>query len=204
MVMKRPVGPAFVVACAIVCGMATTVGNTQETPRPEGTPRDFDVEYAEAKLELAKANLERAETLNQKVSNAVSANVVAEYRQDLEVAELRVEEAKAGKTDNFDVWLRSAEKKAAAAKTAWESAVAANKRTKGTVEATDVERLRLRSEVLRLNFERGQTLAKQPREMQLEWRVSSLGDEVERLSEIVLRNAPSRSGNQQVWYYYAN
>jgi hypothetical protein len=202
--MKRLLGPALLTVCSFACGLAATTANTSEPPRPEGTPRNFDTEYAEAKLELAQANLQRAESMNQKVSNAVSANVVAEYRQDVEVAKLRLEDAKAGKPDAFAVWLRSAEKKAAAAKTAWESAVAANKRTKGTVEATDVDRLRLRSQVLRLNFERGQSLANEPREAQLEWRVSSLGDEVERLSEVVLRNAPSRSGNQPVWYYYAN
>lgn len=202
--MKRMLGPAKFIACSLACGIAFTMAQSAEPPRPEGTPRDFDTEYAEAKLDLAKANLKRAEEMNQKVSNAVSANVVAEYRQDLEVAKLRLEDAKQGNSDVFGIWLRSAEKKATAAKTAWESAVAANKRTKGTVEATDLERLRLRSQVLRLNFERGQSLATQSREAQLEWRVSSLGDEVERLSEVVLRHAPSRSGNQPVWYYYAN
>ncbi len=202
--MKRFFGPAMFVAGVLACGFVTTATTTAEPPRPEGTPRDFNAEYAEAKLELAKANLKRAEEMNQKVSNAVSANIIADYRQDLEVAKLRFEDAQAGKSDDFAVWLRSAEKKATAAKTAWESAVAANKRTKGTVETTDLERLRLRSQVLRLNFERGQALASQSREAQLEWRVSSLGDEVERLSEVVLRHAPSRSGNQPVWYYYAN
>ena len=202
--MKRMFGPALLSACSLACGIAVTTASNVEPPRPEGTPRNFDAEYAEAKLELAQANLKRAEDMNSRVANAVSANVVAEYRQDLEVAKLRLEDAKAGKSDAFAVWLQSAEKKAAAAKTAWESAVAANKRTKGTVELTDVERLRLRSQVLRLNFERGQSLTTESREAQLEWRVSSLGDEVERLSEVVLRNAPSRSGNQPVWYYYAN
>lgn len=192
------------VGLAAACGALPRSAAAQQTPRPAGAARNFDVEYAQAKLELAEANLKRAEGMNQRVSNAVSANVVSEYQHDVSVAQSRLDAAQAGKPHEFAVWLRAAETNAEAAKTAWNSAVAANKRTPGTVEATDVERLRLRAEVLRLNFERGQSLADQSREVQLEWRVSSLGDEVERLSEVVLRAAPSRPGYPQVWYYYAH
>jgi len=196
-------GPSFVAALLLAGGLSIARGTWSEPPRPEDAPRNLDLEYAQAKLQLAEANLRRAEAMNKKVANAVSANVVAEYQQDVAVGQHRVASAEQGKGEDFQVWLGAARRNAAAAKNAWQSAVAANKRTKGTIDPTDVERLRLRAELLQLNYERGQQLATQPREVQLEWRVSALSDDVERLADVVLRNAPSRPGYPSVWYYYA-
>jgi hypothetical protein len=63
----------------------------------------------------------------------------------------------------------------------------------GTVEPLDVERLRLRAEVCRIELERGRTLANAPRQAQLEWRVQVLSDEADRLNEAVFRMGPPSS-----------
>lgn len=161
-----------------------------------------DVQYAQARLDLAQVNLARMEKMNAKVANVVSNNVVNAYRNDVTLAKLQLEEAQAGKSDSFRVWLLDVESQYQAAETAYKSAQAANKRKAGTFDPLDVERMRLRTEVIRLNLDRGRALADQPREAQLAWRVSTLNDEIERLMEVVFRNSTSRSSTPSMWYYY--
>lgn len=163
---------------------------------------NLELAYARAKLALAEANLKRVEARNQKVANAVSHNVVTAYRGDVDIARRALEDATQADADDFGVWLRRVEIQWKAAEAVWKSAVAANQRKQGTVDPLDVERLRLRAELLRINHERGQTLRDQPRETQLAWRLGSLEDEIERLNEVVFRTTPARGSSPTIWYYY--
>lgn len=183
--------------------LAYSTERAAEPPdEPAPSPSSLAVEYAKARLELAQANLKRVESRNKKVANSVSPNVVADYQRDVEVAKLALENATQGESDNFAVWLQRVEAQWKSADTIWKSAVAANKRLQGTIHELDVERLRLRAEMLRINLERGRSLADQPREAQLEWRLSALDDEVEQLSEVVFRTSPVGGSSSRIWYYY--
>lgn len=160
----------------------------------------LELRYAEAQLALARANLTRAESANQRVPNAVSANVVAAYKNDLEVARLRVDKLRAGGPESIQVWLRAAEVNWKLADSRYRSSLAANQRNANTVNQFDVERYRCRAEVCRLDFERGRAVANQPREKQLEWRISMLNDQIERLNEAVFRSPPTRTIDPFWWY----
>lgn len=175
-----------------------------EPPAPEGVTRrneSLEVRYARAQLELAQANLKRAEAKNSRVANTVSANVVGQYRHDVEAAQSQFDAAHQGSYKPFAAWLRAAEVNWQGADTIWRSAVAANNQMPGTVDPLDVERLRLRAELYRLDLERGQALIDQPREAQLEWRVSLLNDELEQLKEAVFRSSPVSRGSYIYWRY---
>jgi hypothetical protein len=186
--------------CLVVVGLLIVASpqlRADEPPAPEGGAKrseSLEVRYARAQLELAQANLKRAESKNQRVANAVSSNVVGQYRQDVEVARSQFDDAQQGSRKSFDVWLRAAEANWKAADVVWRSAADANKRMAGTVDELDVERLRLRAELYRIDLERGQALVDQPREAQLEWRVSVMSDEMERLKEAVFRSSSPRGG----------
>jgi len=165
-------------------------------PAPEGSParpaESLDVQYARAQLALAEANLKRVEEINRRVARAVSDKVVDEYRGDLAVAKARLELTSRGDTDSFQVWLRSAEANLKSAERAWQNATLANRHMPATVEPLDVERLRLRAEVCRVELEQGRALAGATRQAQLEWRVRTLTSEVDRLDEAVFRLNPPR------------
>lgn len=196
----------FGLACVIlVICLAVSLAAEPEKGTPEDLPAppvNLDVEYAQVKLALAQASLDRAEARNKKVANTVTPNVLAQYYRDVDVAKIALEDATKGKTDTFNVWLSEIEAQWKSADASWHSAVAANKKMKGTVHSLDVERLRLRAELLRLNLERGRALLDQPREKQLEWQLSALNEQVERLSEVVLRTSPAGGGGRSVWYIY--
>jgi hypothetical protein len=197
-------------AAAIAATLALAYDEVPDAPSngpgQPSTSAKLDVEYATAKLKLAEASLARVERLNQRVSNAVPANVIADYRRDLAIAQQRLAEATRGAVDSFRIWQDEAERSWKSADAAWRSAVAANQRQPGTIPAIDVERLRLRSEVFRVNYERGATLVDRPREEQLAWRLSTLSDQLEQVSEVILRGSPTRPGppvgDYRYWEYY--
>lgn len=155
-------------------------------------PDSLDAQYARAKLALAEANLARAERMNQRVANAVAGDVVADYRVEVELGRQRVADAERGNADSFEVWLAEVERAWKAADTTYNTAKAANDRTRGTIDPADVERLRLRAMVLELNLKRGQAAANQPRSAQLAWRISALSDELSFVSEDLRRGAVGR------------
>lgn len=173
-----------------------TALSAQQDRQPQPS---LDAQYAAAKLKLAEANLAKVERMNQRVANAVAGSVVDDYRQDLALAQARVEQADG---DPFEIWLREVQRAGQAADRAWRSAQAANDRTRGTIDPLDVERLRLRAEVLRINLERGKALASQPREVQLAWRISALQDDVEQLVETLRLSPPRRPAPTYIDPFY--
>jgi hypothetical protein len=143
-----------------------------------------DVRYARAQLRLAEANLDRVEQRNKKYERTVPSSVVAEYQDDVRVAKTRLQQATTGRSANeFQVWLGRAEAERRSAETAWKNASAANNSVPGTVAPSDVERLRLRAEVAKLQLERGQALVNAGRDSQLQWQSELLDNQVQRLKE---------------------
>jgi hypothetical protein len=185
---------AFLLGALAVWAIEEPPAAPQETAKPEAaTPESLDLRYAQAQVKLAEANLARVERANARINNAVAGVVVAAYREDLEVAKLRLQaaEGEGEGREPFDVWLRAAEAVSKAAERQWTSSVAANRRAAGAIHELDIERLRWRSEVAKLNLERGRSLADASTEAKLQWQADMLLDEIERLNEEVLRNSPS-------------
>lgn len=197
--MIRPaflLGAAVLAVALLVC--LSIIAADPSSPAPAASD-SLNVRYAQAQLALAEANLKRAERANQLVSKVVPANVVSEYRQDVDVAKIRLADAQ-GDNSAFSAAVRAAEASAASAEKSWQGAVAANRTVANTIDSVDVERLRLRAEVYRLNAERGRLLVAAPRDAQLEWQVSVLSNEVDRLNEAMFRMARPQ-GAYPLWQY---
>jgi hypothetical protein len=169
---------------------------------------DLQLQYARAKLQLAQANLNRIEEINRRVARSVPASVVAEFQRDVAEADVQVEQASAPDADEFAVWLRRAQSELQSATTRWKYALAANERLKSSksgknlFDASDIERFRLRAEVGRLQYLRGNQLVGAPRAAQLEWQVELLNNEVDRLKEEeAVRVAPSIRYYPIYWFW---
>jgi hypothetical protein len=167
-------------------------GQITQASAPNPTiSESVEVRYARAQLQLAEANLSRVEQSNKRVARSVPSSVVADYRQNVQVAKARLEQAAAGRAANeFRIWLQRAEAERSTAETIWKSASAANGSVPGTVEALDIERYRLRVEVAKLQLERGRTLVGAGRESQLQWEIEMLDNQVQRLKEEADQSTP--------------
>jgi hypothetical protein len=159
---------------------------SKSEPAPDSTAaaQTIDLRYARAQMQLAEANLQRVQRMNQRLARTVPASVVAEYQRDFEVAKAQMQQVESqGVEHGFAIWLRRAESIWKSADTIWKDAVKINQQAPGTLNTLDVERYRLRAEVTRLQLERGQSLVQGPHEAQLEWEVELLNNEVQRLKE---------------------
>ena len=160
-------------------------------PRDAAAEESLELRYARVRLELAEANLKRVEQMNKKLDRTVPSSVVADFKNDVTEANLQFRQAtQEAPADPLVIWLRRAESSFQSATTRWKNAVAANRRVPDTIPALDVDRFRLRAEVARLQWQRGQELTKAPREQQLAWQVDLLNDEMELLKEETSRVAP--------------
>lgn len=171
-------------------------------PAETTSAANLELEYAQAKLELAKANLLRVEQMNRRLARSVPASVVADFQHDVEEANQQVQAASAPLGGEFDVWLRRAKSELQTASTRYKNALSVNRRLEGTIEAAEIERLRLRAEVARLQLERGRSLAGAPRAEQLEWQVELLNNEVDRLKEEPSHVAPFVRFQPLYWWYW--
>jgi exonuclease VII large subunit len=157
---------------------------TQPSAPSRTVSESVEVRYARAQMQLAEANLNRVQQSNKRVPRSVPSSVVAEYQRDLDVAKERLEQATAGRSaGEFQVWLQRAQAEQQTADTTWKNATAVNARAPGTFDPLDVERFRLRTEVAKLQLERGQTLVDAGREAQLQWEADLLDNQLQRLKE---------------------
>jgi hypothetical protein len=157
----------------------------------EKSPRNLELEYAEAQLRLAETNLRKVQVTNERFPKTVSASVIADYGEDLAIAKAQYDGVRQGGNDDFFAgWLRRIESSLRAAEASFNSARVANQRAPGTVDAMDVERMRLRMEIARLQLERGKLLAGAPVEQQLRWQVQVLNDDVAHLKVQTSRITP--------------
>src|SRR5580704_17286646 len=82
------------------------------SPAPAGASASetIDVRYARAQLQLAQANVQRVQQINQRLARTVPASVVAEYQRDRDVAKAQMQQAESrAAEDPFAVWLSRAD-----------------------------------------------------------------------------------------------
>lgn len=173
-----------------VAGLVRAIG-AAPADKVDASPSNLELRYAEAQYKLAETSLKKLELTNQRFARTVSASVIADYAEDLAIAKAQLDSARQGTdTDFFAGWVRRVESNLKTAEASYSSAQTANQRQPGTVDTLDLERLRLRVEISKLQLERGRTLASAPLDQKLEWQVQVLNDEVARLKEQTSRIAP--------------
>ncbi len=189
MYLRRVMKVAGVLLLA-VAGLVRAIG-AAPADKVDASPANLELRYAKAQYKLAETSLKKLELTNQRFPKTVSASVIADYAEDLAIAKAQLESARqnAG-ADLFAGWVRRVESNLKTAEASYTSAQTANQRQPGTVDTLDLERLRLRVEISKLQLERGRMLASAPLDQKLEWQVQVLNDEVARLKEQTSRIAP--------------
>ena len=153
-------------------------------PLSPATARRLKASTCVARLhvQLAEAGLKRVQAMNQRLAKTVSADVVAAYQHDLDVAKLRLKLASPdAKGNHFDLWLERARADAAADEAVWRAADTANQKSPGVLDPNEVERLRLAFELDKLELQRGEALASGPVEGRVEWELCLVNTEIQRL-----------------------
>ena len=174
---------------AVLCSLGQLL---QVSASSDTNSESVEVRYARAQVQLAEANLKRVEQSNKRLAGSVPSSVVAEYQHDVQVANTRLEQASTGRDGNeFQGWLKRAEVEQKVTEVTWKNAKAVNDRAAGTYDPLDIERFRLRAEVAKLQFERGQKLVDAGRETQLQWEIDMLDNQVQRLKEESSRTMPT-------------
>ncbi len=164
-------------------------------------PVSWEQQYARARLALAEAGLRRVEQMNARVANATAATVVAEYRDDVKLAQARLAAAQAGTSlDAFKFWAERAAAAHRSAQAQAKGAAAANQTMPGTVKPLDLARLQGQAEVSRLLADRARQLVDRPDAEQLAWQLEFLQWESEQLHEELFRIGRS-GGIVPVWPY---
>ena len=190
-----------VLALAMSLAVALVWAESKESPKPASPT----VIQARAQFRLAELNLQKVRKMNQRVANLVSADVVAEYRDDVEIAKARLAAVERDQGDNpFQVWIRTAEAALKAAEGRLKSAQAVRQKVAGVFDDLDLERMQLRVELARLQLERAKTLVDKPPHAQLQWQIGVLADEVQRLREQARHAAPSGgvAPAYPLWWHY--
>ena len=151
-----------------------------------------DVRYARAQLQLAEATLRKAQDQNRRVGETISAGLLAQFTDAVQVARAQLAAAEnPGGADSLAAWIRRAESGVREAENRWKRAQEVNRLSAGTVAAIDVERLRLTVEIAKLQVERGKSLASASNEAKLNWQVDVLNDDIARLKSqtgVLLQN----------------
>jgi hypothetical protein len=159
-------------------------------PPPPAPAESIELRYARAHLQLAEANLDRVNQINKRVARSVPSSVVAEYQDDVTVAKTRLAQTIAGQAaGDFKPWLERAAAEQRTAEASWTVAQAVNRLAPGTFGPREVECYRLRAEVAKLQYERGQALVGADLEAQSQWKMDLLDNQVQRLNEETRRSA---------------
>ena len=181
---------------AFFFGWPLVQANTQPSAR-----NDLQIEYARARVALTEITLQQAQGMNSRVRGAVSANVVNEYRRDVDVARRHLDSLRAGDdSDQFPLWLRRAEANRQSAEARWKSAKAVHARVRGAFDSLEVRRLELQANLDRLLVEQGRAVADGPRNNQVAWQLEVLASETQRLKDEVQRAQPP--GGYYPYYSY--
>ncbi len=183
---KRRVAGALGVA-VVILSIAAANSPAQNPPTDADKATELQVRYADARLRLAKADLELARELNATVEGTIPEVEVARLRTNIAVAKRQLEIAKEythGST--MPVQLKAAEAGVAMAEAELKSALEVNTRLPKTFNATRIKKLRIKLELAKLRVE----MWKDPNYLpslvdQMQWQIDRLTEQVIELDERV-------------------
>ena len=148
----------------------------------------IDVRLAKAKLKLAEADLRWATEWNRRLRGTIPKTTVEWLQQNVTLANEQVDIARQDKQHWHALHIRQMEATLRTAKSQLQRAEAINRVSPHDSGELDLERIRLKVEVARLNLAKSRDPANiQSPEAHLQWQVDQLRDEVNRLKDQVQR-----------------
>lgn len=171
-------------ACLLVavCALAYQAGASAQGKQNEKDA--LALRYAKAQLALAELTLSKANDLNRRMPNTITAAMISLFTDDVEFAKLQLQTVtKTGSLDPYQSLLRRAEIGVRYAEQRLKRASEADKLMPNTFDESDIKRLQLNVEMAKIRLERGKSLASAPPDAKLQWQVELLNDDVARLKE---------------------
>jgi len=142
----------------------------------------FIVKYADTLVKYTENNLNLAKLRNSK-SRVISGTRMEELKEEVEVAKKLLEAAQAGKKQQgqFLVFLRHAQLVHRISQDEWSRTKKVHDANPTDISELVVEKLRLRTELSKLNVEEGRSLLDSSLEEQTRWKFRVIFDEFNRL-----------------------
>jgi len=169
--------------------LAATLLALARQPAVADTSKDKEstsVRYAKAYLQLAEAQLAIAKNLNEQSPGTFSSAQMEERRSHVELCKQELAATQQGKDFDRMKWvLQLVSFRAADAQQRLAASALANRRAPGAVAADKLDALRAHETIAQIDEETGQAALGATKEVQLQWRVSVLEDELLRLREEV-------------------
>ena len=142
--------------------------------------KQFNRRYAEVYLKIAELNLQKARNPNRRVSNTIPASEIDRLKEIVHLAETQHQAASSG--DNQSVTLENDRSQIKVTEDSLQKAVAANNRAPGSVPQIELDRLRLLSQLSRLQLAKDQAAQEsKSTAAKLKQRVDQLEEQVREL-----------------------
>lgn len=159
--------------------------------QPEG--ESLEMQYANAYLQLAKAELAIFQNANSSVPGTVSADEISMRQENVQSFEQMVQNVKDGKGfDRMEVLVQMVKHDIHRAQQAIQRANMVNQQAPGTFGQDRIEKMQALEEISKLNYESGKEAMSASEADQLRWRVSLLEDEMDQLRDQVGQIGSSR------------
>lgn len=184
--MKRPF--YLLVAVGLVCfsvvwlNPGSTTVHSQEVSEADPSTSDLIVRRAEVFFQLQRAKLQQMESRNRRVPNSVSAADIDNLKLNVELGEKLLEAVQDEQTDaRKSAYLVLAKNAVAARESELQRAEQVRQQIAGRFSEEDMEVLKLKVSLAKVNLELGQEAMNGAAEDELRWKVDLLYDEVLRL-----------------------
>ena len=162
---------------------SSSTGQSQEASATDMTAEgDLSVRRAEIFLALQRAKLKQSEALNRRVPNSVSETDLSNLKISVEIGESLLQAVQDDKTDaRKSAYLIIAKKSMLSAENELQKAEEVRKQIASRFSNEDIEVLKHKASLAKVNYEIGQQALKRSTEDELRWKIDLLYDEVLKL-----------------------
>lgn len=179
---------AVAVAAFVVVTPPTVSGQGHDGHSNEGVNQkdaaSIEQRLAETKLKLAEIELRQATDWNRRLPRTIPESTVDWLRRNVELAKEQVDIARQGEPHWHSLHIRQMEAALRTAESKLDRAEATNRAAPRSGGELNLERLRLKVELARLNLAKAKDPANiESPEAHLQWQVDQLRDEVDRMKD---------------------
>ena len=154
-------------------------------PSPAADQEGLDVQYARALLQIEQALVQRVQNINRQTPGVITQQQVQTSLREMQaIQEVAQQTQQTGRLQWFPIMLNFAEATELDAQSAWAVAARARQADPNSTSPIDLEILRLRAELARLNLLRGRQLVAAHADEQQNWALGALLMEVQRLRNV--------------------
>ena len=143
--------------------------------------RDLDIRYAKAYLALLEATLAKQEEMNKNGPKTIRATVIQSIKEGVADARERVQQAQSDNPNNSAAYVLSAEANLRISEEILRKAEAARARFAGAVPQTEIDRLRAKRDLDKINVDKAKHLAAESPLSNLRYEVGQLREDVQEL-----------------------